>query len=248
MSAIYSICSLNDCDKPVEKGRDICGMHRARFKKYKTYDKPIIVQQDTCFVGGCDKPRARKPNGKFGSSKCIMHKKRWLVHKSHDLPERVVPTEGIVKICEIHGGLEKDDCYYVDAGTHKNSRFREDYQYIECKSCTRESQINNEDVLYSSKIFKTYGLTLEEFNQMILEQNNACKICGKQETSLARKSEYRELPTKRRLSIDHCHITGVIRGLLCAKCNTGIGMFCESKELLIKAAKYLSQQEENGRP
>lgn len=43
----------------------------------------------------------------------------------------------------------------------------------------------------------------------------------------------------KRLCIDHCHKTGNIRGILCSKCNTGLGMFRDSPELLIKASMYL---------
>jgi hypothetical protein len=57
-------------------------------------------------------------------------------------------------------------------------------------------------------------------------QKNVCAICGL------------KCVTKPRLSVDHCHSTGRIRGLLCGVCNTGFGMFKNSPELLRKAALY----------
>lgn len=75
---------------------------------------------------------------------------------------------------------------------------------------------------------KTYGITSTEYNQILLSQNGRCAICSKP------VSEF-----KRNLHVDHSHITGENRGLLCVKCNTGIGCFDENPHLLEKAKTYL---------
>ena len=59
-----------------------------------------------------------------------------------------------------------------------------------------------------------YGLELEEVEQMIEDQNNKCKICGL-EFSVCKKTP----------SVDHCHDTGKVRGILCSKCNTFLGWY-----------------------
>ena len=74
---------------------------------------------------------------------------------------------------------------------------------------------------------KKYGITVEEYDRILIEQSGGCAICGCQ------------CPLKRRLSVDHCHTTSRIRGLLCSLCNKAIGKFRDSPELLIKAALYL---------
>lgn len=79
------------------------------------------------------------------------------------------------------------------------------------------------------KLMKRYGLTVEQYNQMFAEQGGVCAICGQQEVH-----EYR-----RRLSVDHNHETGEVRGLLCHACNTGLGKFGESAERLQRAVNYL---------
>jgi hypothetical protein len=73
-----------------------------------------------------------------------------------------------------------------------------------------------------------YGITLDDFNKMEKEQNYACAIC-KSDNSKFTKS----------LFVDHCHKTGKIRGLLCKKCNSGIGFLGETVESLQKAIEYL---------
>ena len=73
---------------------------------------------------------------------------------------------------------------------------------------------------------KKYGLSLEEFEHMAKQQDNKCLICGG--------------PGRNDLlCVDHDHITGQVRGLLCSNCNTGLGMFKDSIEVLKKALEYL---------
>ncbi len=76
---------------------------------------------------------------------------------------------------------------------------------------------------------KIYGLTQEDFDKFLKEQNNVCAICEK------------ACVTNNTLSIDHDHNTKQVRGLLCRKCNSGIGMLDDSPELLQKAIKYLKR-------
>lgn len=72
-----------------------------------------------------------------------------------------------------------------------------------------------------------YNITPEEFDSMLSAQNNSCGIC------------YRQFGGKVKLHVDHCHETNKVRALLCHRCNTAIGSFQESSELLRSAAAYL---------
>lgn len=74
-----------------------------------------------------------------------------------------------------------------------------------------------------NKTLRAYGLTEETYNDMFDTQNGLCKICD------------RELP----LVVDHCHTSHVIRGLLCDKCNLGLGHFQDDIERLRRAIVYL---------
>jgi hypothetical protein len=65
---------------------------------------------------------------------------------------------------------------------------------------------------------------------MLAAQGNACKICGSPNSG------------ERSLAVDHCHRTQRIRGLLCSACNTGLGSFRDSPELLKSAIKYLARE------
>jgi hypothetical protein len=58
---------------------------------------------------------------------------------------------------------------------------------------------------------KKYGITLEDYAIMFRRQGGKCDICGREETG--------------NLAVDHCHMTGQVRGLLCGSCNRKLGWF-----------------------
>ena len=76
-----------------------------------------------------------------------------------------------------------------------------------------------------------YGISIDEYEQMFTVQNGRCKVC-------------KDRPA-RGLFVDHCHTTGEVRGLLCHHCNTGIGLFSDSPELLYRAIVYLTGGEDD---
>jgi hypothetical protein len=74
---------------------------------------------------------------------------------------------------------------------------------------------------------RRYGITLDQYEQMLADQGGVCTICRRPSVF-----EY--------LAVDHDHQTGVIRALLCQHCNAGLGNFRDSPELLAAAAAYLA--------
>lgn len=71
-----------------------------------------------------------------------------------------------------------------------------------------------------------YNITPEDYDTMFKGQGGKCKICGKRQSEL-------------RLCVDHCHTTGIVRGLLCMKCNTAIGKLNDDPILTQRATDYL---------
>ena len=82
----------------------------------------------------------------------------------------------------------------------------------------------------SSRYKAQYGITLDIYEEMLEKQNGKCYICGNE-------ANYNGKP----LYVDHCHDSGKVRKLLCQHCNTGLGMFRDNPELLIKAADYVKE-------
>ena len=79
---------------------------------------------------------------------------------------------------------------------------------------------------------RLYGITEADYLLMLEEQNNVCKICLRPET--VKKND-----KVKRLSVDHCHKTGKVRGLLCHKCNTTLGKYEDNPETFKRFTKYL---------
>lgn len=103
-----------------------------------------------------------------------------------------------------------------------------------CKSCCNLYGVDytRNTTYYQSK----YGITLTQYNHLLHAQDNKCAICC---------TPHQEMPNKKwaraRLSVDHDHVTGKVRGLLCSKCNCGLGLLGDTEARLKTALDYLGK-------
>ncbi len=149
----------------------------------------------------------------------------------------------LVKCCII-----KDLRQYMmkTCNTCKQTKPRQDYpgkptgkdKYSNtCKRCTNDRRKafrrKNPDIVKNECLRRTFGITLDEYRQILLEQGGVCDICGKPETSTFRGK-------LKHLSVDHDHETGKVRGLLCNDCNIGLGWFKDNVQVLRNAIHYLN--------
>lgn len=98
----------------------------------------------------------------------------------------------------------------------------------------RRSYVRRAILVRERKLKAVYGLGLKEYDSLLAAQDGVCKICENSETRVNRGKVIQ-------LSVDHDHITGHIRGLLCHKCNVAIGFFGESSDLIRQAADYVEK-------
>ena len=99
----------------------------------------------------------------------------------------------------------------------------------------RQWQLDNEDkqahTRYKYKL-KKRSMTFDDYDNMLAEQGGVCKICGCEDPAQhKRKVNF--------FSVDHCHKTGNVRGLLCDACNNGLARFKDDPSILRRAAEYL---------
>lgn len=113
-----------------------------------------------------------------------------------------------------------------------------------CKKCKnqraleprRKWRIDNKEKNRDYEIWdhrkRKFGLSKDDYFSLIAKQNNSCAIC---------KNTFPNVVAHKLIHIDHCHKTGKVRGLLCQKCNHGIGMFLDSITICRDAALYLEK-------
>lgn len=130
-------------------------------------------------------------------------------------PDRVNFGRGLCYICYIK---EPDQRARVNA--YKMKRYHAEPEVRKALAISRKR----------SELKRLYGLTMEQYHQMLEQQNGRCAIC-------------KSLPGKRRLDVDHNHITNAVRGLLCSRCNRMLGAAHDRADVLRLAIRYLSQYE-----
>jgi hypothetical protein len=84
---------------------------------------------------------------------------------------------------------------------------------------------------------RSYKITLQEYEELVRIQNNRCAICSSVETGRSGKAA-------KFWMVDHCHVSGKVRGLLCHQCNIGVGNFRDDPKLLSAAISYVNAHRE----
>jgi NMD protein affecting ribosome stability and mRNA decay len=115
-----------------------------------------------------------------------------------------------------------------------------------CKECVRQAAAERRRKQHATKVLeeaqkadarkernlqRLYGISLDDYEQMFYAQDRRCAICRRPADDFQRD-----------LAVDHNHVTGEVRGLLCPDCNRGLGGFQDDVNLLRKAIKYLQKQ------
>jgi len=151
------------------------------------------------------------------------------------------------RVCSICSEFKLWDAYswkrskrYKDKTTKINQ-----IKQPKCKSCAHietNKWRNNQsrERLKHLYLMNTYGLSYENFITMLGSQNYKCKLCYREIKS---DIEGRRLKSDSAV-VDHNHITGRVRGILCNECNRGLGYFHDNKGTLMNAIKYLSEDEQ----
>jgi len=136
------------------------------------------------------------------------------------------------KECTVCKEIKHLDEYYKNSKRHDNYSPR-------CKTCMdaykqswtvgkeNDIKLRNEN----TRLLQRYNITSEDYKVLLHKQDYCCAICG--------NAPEEGRASSKKLSVDHCHTTGAIRGLLCQKCNTALGLFNDSAEIIKKALNYL---------
>lgn len=102
----------------------------------------------------------------------------------------------------------------------------------------KKDRKDNPDKHKSYNLKRDYGITIEDYNNLLKDQNHRCASCGVSTEELEANSEWKR---HHKLVVDHCHTTGAIRGLLCNSCNTALGMVKEDISVLKGLMSYVER-------
>jgi hypothetical protein len=214
---IIRLCPVADCGKQVfSKG--FCRIHKARWEEF---GDPLKVRE--CSIEGCSRPAASTTR-----AWCVLHYTRW--HKHGDVGEAT--SRFFQPPHEAADGYHwcitcRAELPLVDFSRDKTTA---DGCARVCRDCMRDL-----------RTAQYYGISAATYRSLLEQQGGACRICRKVETATHQSG------TLRRLSVDHDHrccpgkksCGKCVRGLLCARCNSAIGLFDEDRDILLAAIDYL---------
>lgn len=129
------------------------------------------------------------------------------------------------KACSVCKSVKPLAAFALDNRPNHNGR------QSRCRQCRSDAyralKASDHRFLQTQLLKSRFGITRDDWEVMVAEQGGRCAICG-------------QIP-HRTLAVDHDHVTGKIRGLLCDSCNNGLGRFRDDPIALRTAAQYLEE-------
>jgi hypothetical protein len=141
--------------------------------------------------------------------------------------------------------LTKSKDFFYYRNLHKEARCKECVSFLRKETYKKnpgkyaakqaEYRRNNPEKVAAVKRKQAFGITAEQYDALLIAQNNSCAICTTHQSEL-----------KFRLAVDHCHATGRIRGLLCPHCNVALGHLKEDVNLMNAMIQYTLKHKKQG--
>jgi hypothetical protein len=226
-----SVCSVDGCEKPRRsRGSELCAMHNKRVQRHGDVNASRREHRaPSAREAALAEQRATLPRWPETNRTChgVCH------------PDGV--TKPIEEFAKGGGGYLGKVCKECKAEQHRRWRarnpehvkewHRQYNQTAERKKAhadrERHRYQSNPGPILSDRRLRLYGVTRDEYNALLEKQCGVCAICGN------------SCKSGRALGIDHNHVTGQIRGLLCGICNRAIGYLQDDPKLVQSALEYL---------
>jgi hypothetical protein len=204
----------------------------------------LPIERKLCGTCKVEKPlssfNARMKNGKMST---YYHCKQCAIDYGRERYRRLNPTWNEREVMNKNGVQKCTLCketkplsYFYPAASRKKGDYAPGDSF--CKACRKnKKEERRADPVYTersksrqrdNRLKQHYGIEQSDYESIFKAQGGACAICG-----------LSPVPAEKRLDIDHCHSTGIVRGLLCVNCNLGLGQFCDDIKKIRSAIKYL---------
>jgi len=153
-------------------------------------------------------------------------------HKQQIQKHEETPPDPLPKLCPNCNLLKPFESFYKSNSSKTGvTSFCKTCSSIKGKQWNKNNKEKTKQRSRIKDLKRNYGMTSQDYESMLSKQNTVCCICKANE------------PGKNRsyFTVDHCHATGKIRGLLCAKCNCALGLLNDDPKLFETAKKYLEK-------
>jgi len=207
------ICSVEGCER-TRTTKVFCRMH---YELVRIYGDPGPVEGMRKGV----KPSPRGPCSVEGCEEIIKIISSQLCAKHYERMRRY----GSLELKKNHAKF----CFVEDCGAPCFAGGMCSLHYQRARIGKAPTDPKRLDHNGGDRQYKRYKITEAEVMKMLEDQNYCCKLCGI------------SFEIKRR-AVDHCHATGIVRGILCYPCNMGLGGFDDSVDLMYRAIKYVETQ------
>lgn len=214
-------CHVHNCTQPVV-ARGLCRKHYMRVKRHGDVDETRPDdwgkrEKHPAYKAWCN---LRRYHLQDMSPEWVND--FWAFVK--DVPEK--PEKSSACRADSRKPWAKDNFYWKE----KRGSSEDHKEYM--REWRKKARAANPEYYMDFDLRRNYGVTLEWYRETLSKQNNVCAICKQPEKAVI-KGKVISMP------VDHCHKTGKARGLLCTKCNRGLGLFDDNPENLQNAIKYL---------
>lgn len=160
------------------------------------------------------KPQCHPDRKYYARGLCsVCYQTRWRAKPAKCHPDKPTQGRGLCYACYHAAREQEDPGYRVRLRSYKNIKERQRQKHSRGGNV---AQIKGIPTHVARAFYET----------KLVEQQGVCAICGHDDLT-------------RNLSLDHCHITNCLRGLLCGRCNSGIGLLNDDPQLLRAALQYL---------
>lgn len=158
-----------------------------------------------------------------------VHRLVWIYHNGNDVPKKLACKAGNYADCRIENIVANPQAISIEQARKNRRQYHENYKVTKTPEEWGAIMRNN-------NLRKSYGITMEDYAVMLAAQNGACAVCLLPETMI--RHGRTEL-----LSVDHCHESKKVRGLLCTNCNNALGRFKDDPARLRRAADYIERHQ-----
>jgi hypothetical protein len=250
-------CSVSGCQNKAYRG-NLCAEH---------YRKEQMRLRPACTVFGCEEPQKTLTSGL-----CNKHYFRFSRHGSVEQPRSAdwgaKESHPLYQVYHWHrrkfdGMCEEwsqDFWVFVSAVSPRpdghtlrkidskqpvgpnNWYWKESTPSADKAAYQKAWRNKNPEKAKNADLQKMFGIGLKTYTAMSEAQGHRCAICGEHESAVSKDGVPRRMP------VDHCHVTGKIRALLCSACNKALGGFRDSPSLLRKAAEYVEKHVDPSAP